>query len=257
MKYPVLFAAFLFLLIGNVHAQSQLKIRLADNGRFNVSVNGRYFDRRGTSVTVGDLPPGRHKVKIYRMVYDRWGRSFNNLIYTGWVNTDYKMVTYLTYDPYIRAARIREVPFGNAPERGTPGEAGSRYNEGYPEPEPDVKSSVAAADKPAEKPQNDVAASPVPTGSLTDEKAKAIKDKVAGKKTDTEKFNLIRSELAGATFSTIQVCVFMDCFLFESTKVDFAKWAYKNTADKEFFSDVVGKLSLKESKDEMNRFLKK
>ncbi len=257
MKYPVLIAAFLLLLVGSVHAQSQLKIRLADNGRFNVSVNGRYFDRRGTSVTVGDLPPGRHKVKIFRMVYDRWGRSFNNLVYTGWVNTDYKMVTYLTYDPYIRAARIREVPFGNTPERVNPGEPDSHYNEGYPEPEPDVKSSVAVPDKPAEKPKNDMAASPVPTGSLTDEKAKAIKDKVAGKKTDTEKFNLIRSELAGATFTTIQVCVFMDCFLFESTKVDFAKWAYKNTADKEFFSDVVAKLSLKESKDEMNRFLKK
>ena len=257
MKYFAFVAALLFLLIGKVHAQSQLKIRLADNGRFNVSVNGRYFDRRGTSVTVGDLPPGRHKVKIYRMTYDRWGRSFNNLVYTGWVNTDYKMVTYLTYDPYIRAARIREVPFGDAARGDGPGESDSRYNEGYPESEQDVKANLATADKPAEKPQTDAAASPVPTGSLTDDKVQAIKSKVTNKKTDTEKFNLIRSELAGATFSTIQVCVLMDCFLFESTKVDFAKWAYKNTADKEFFSDVIAKLSLKESKEEMNRFLKK
>lgn len=257
MKYPVLFAAFLLLLIGSVHAQSQLKIRLADNGRFNVSVNGRYFDRRGTSVTVGDLPPGRHKVKIFRMVYDRWGRSFNNLIYTGWVNTDYKMVTYLTYDPYVRAARIREVPFGEGSRRDMPGEPDNLYNEGYPEQEQDVKSNVTATDKPTEKPQNDAVASPVPAGTLSDDKVQSIKSKVTGKKTDTEKFNLIRSELAGATFTTIQICVLMDCFLFESTKVDFAKWAYKNTADKEFFSDVVGKLSLKESKDEMNRFLKK
>jgi len=257
MKYLIFYAAFLFFLIGNVYAQSRLKIRLADIGRFNVSVNGRYFDRRGTSVTVGDLPPGRHKVKIYRMTYDRWGRSFNNLVYTGWVNTDYKMVTYLTYDPYIRAARIREVPFGDAARGDGPGESDSRYNEGYPESEQDVKANLATADKPAEKPQTDAAASPVPTGSLTDDKVQAIKSKVTNKKTDTEKFNLIRSELAGATFSTIQVCVLMDCFLFESTKVDFAKWAYKNTADKEFFSDVIAKLSLKESKEEMNRFLKK
>lgn len=257
MKYPVLFAAFLLLLVGSAHAQSQLKIRLADNGRFNVSVNGRYFDRRGTSVTVGDLPPGRHKVKIYRMVYDRWGRSFNNLIYTGWVNTDYKMVTYLTYAPYIRAARIREVPFGDGSRRDMGGEPDNRYNEGYPEPEQDVKVNVAAADKAAEKPTNEAVASPVPTGSLTDDKVQTIKSKVTNKKTDTEKFNLIRSELAGATFSTIQVCVLIDCFLFESTKVDFAKWAYKNTVDKELFSDVIAKLSLKESKDEMNRFLKK
>jgi len=257
MKYPVLFAVFFVLLIGSVHAQSQLKIRLADNGRFNVSVNGRYFDRRGTSVTVGDLPLGRHKVKIYRMVHDRWGRSFNNLIYTGWVNTDYKMVTYLTYDPNIRGARIREVPFGDMAKGDAPVEPDSRYNEGYAEPEKDVKANGVTADKPMDKTQNDAVASPVPTGNLTDDKVQAVKSKIANKKTDTEKFNLIRSELAGATYTTIQVCVLMDCFLFESTKVDFAKWAYKNTADKEFFADVIAKLSLKESKDEMNRFLKK
>ena len=257
MKHLFLFFAFLFSTAGLVFSQSQLKIRLADNGRFSVSVNGRYFDRRGTSVTVGDLPPGRHKVKIFRMVYDRWGRTYNNPIYTGWVNTDYKMITYLTYDPNIRGARIREVPFGDGPDRDLPGESGSHYDQGYPEPEQETKATVATPDNTITTPQTNASASPVPTGSISDDKVQSIKTKLAGKKTDTEKFNLIRSELAGATFSTIQVCVLLDCFLFESTKVDFAKWAYKNTADKEFFSDVVAKLSLKESKDEMNRFLKK
>src|SRR5262249_40457197 len=90
-------------------AQSTLQVRLADNSRFKVAVNGRHFNRLGTSITVGDLPPGRHHLKIYSVAYDRWGRGYERTIYQGRVNTEYRMATHFVYDPYTRSINIREV----------------------------------------------------------------------------------------------------------------------------------------------------
>jgi len=244
--------------IGFADAQSTLKVRLADNSPFNISVNGRYFNRQGTSITLGDLPPGRQHIKIHTIVHDRWGRGYDRVIYQGTVNTEYRMATHFVYDPYTRRITIKETPtdggYVSAPDEGNNDDRYRSDDRGNNNDDQGRRSNddAVASNKNSSMP----AASPVPMGSFTDERSDKLKTKVDAKKTDTEKLALIKDELRKETLTTIQVGVMMDWFLFESTKVEFLKWAYNNTTDKDFYSDLAAKLNYKSSKDELSQFLK-
>ena len=48
----------------------------------------------------------------------------------------------------------------------------------------------------------------------------------------------------------------MDFFNFEDSKVQFAKWAYPNTVDKENFATLESKLSYQNYVDDLDKFIK-
>lgn len=246
-------------------AQSFLHVQLRDNSRFNISVNGRYFNRQGTSVTVGDLPPGRHHIKIYTLVYNRWGRGYDNVIFSGWVNTSYRMTTNFIYDPYLRRANVSEVHASNRYDADNNyadadrGQNNSHYNDGVEsKSEYDRNATEVAKPATAESVSPSAAvASPLPSGTLTEEKVEQLKKKSDAKKTDSERMTMLKNELAKETFNTIQVGAIMDWFLFESSKLEFAKWAYNKTADKAYYNDLSAKFVNKSAKDELAQFVQK
>lgn len=250
-----------------VSAQSVLRVRLADNSRFNVSVNGRYFNRKGTSITVGDLPSGNHYVKIFKVSYDRWGRAFDRTIFQGTVRTRNGMVSQMVYDPYARRMGVNLIP-----DNTMPATRPDYYNEPNRAKYDDVTepSRMAKQDRPVSAyesepaqaatesnnpPSNLPPASPLAEGSMTDNDIEALKNKVDGQKTDTEKLKLLKSELRKETITTFQLANILDWLLFESTKVELAKWAYHITKDKDFFSDIYNKFGYQSSKDELQQYV--
>lgn len=253
---------------GQVSAQSVLRVRLADNTRFNVSVNGRYFDRKGTSITVGDLPAGNHYVKIFKVSYDRWGRAFDRTIFQGTVRTRNGMVSQMVYDPYAKRMGVNLIPDNtiatSRPTYNNDDPNRAKYND-VPEPSRMAKQdrpisayepeSAQAAKESNNPPSNLPPASPMAEGSMTDSDVEALKTKVEGQKTDTEKLKLLKSELRKETLTTFQLATMLDWLLFESTKVELAKWAYYITKDKDFFSDIFNKFSYQSSKDELKQFV--
>ena len=68
--------------------------------------------------------------------------------------------------------------------------------------------------------------------------------------------NTLKDGLNGEKITTDQVSVMMDWFNFEATKVDFAKWAYPNTVDKENFISLENKFSYKNYQDDLDKFIK-
>lgn len=249
-------------------AQSVLRVRLADNSRFNISVNGRYFDRKGTSITVGDLPAGNHYVKIFKVTYDRWGRAIDRTIFQGTVRTRNGMVSQMVYDPYARRMGVNLVPDNNIVASRTNDNYTEQRNNTYndvPEPSRMAKQNrTSEENEPApanaisernRTQSNQPVASPVPEGTLTESKMEALKNKVDAQKTDTEKLKMLKSELRKETLTTFQLGAMLDWLLFESTKVELAKWAYYITEDKDFFTDIYGKFSYQSSKDELKQFV--
>lgn len=255
--------------IAEVAAQSVLRVQLADNTRFNMSVNGRHFNRRGTSVTVGDLPSGVHFLKIFKVGYDRWGNYFDRLIYQGTVTTRYGMITNFVYDPFTRRITARNMPqdsytgYGNNhPDNNQyrgyykDGSTGNddQYNQQQSMPDNSSPAQPMVNDDPSPTP-GAPAASPLPAGSLSDDDADKLKTKVAAKATDTEKLKFLKDVLSKETVTTFQVSTMMEWFLFESSKLEFAKWAYAITTDKDYYGDLAAKLSYKNSKDDLEQFL--
>ena len=262
MKKIIILIALVMLGIAGANAQSMLKVRLADGSRINISLNGRYFNKQGQTITVGDLPPGRQHLKIFRIAQNRWGRGYEELVYQGPVRTNYGMVTVFEYDPYTRMTDVQELEMNrNTPPpshmNGEPGNTANMENNGRGITDNIPQNEANAVQAPL--PPGTPAASPIAegkTGSLTETKLQKLKSKTEAKATDTEKMKVLKDGLKNEQITTYDVSLMMDWFLFESSKVDFAAWAYNITVDHELYQDLDAKLKNNSSKGDLDNFIK-
>jgi len=229
-----------------------MKVRVADNRPINLWIDGRYFSKRGTSVTVGDLPTGMHMLKIYSIAQTRKGKAYQEVIYHGKVRTYRDMITMLYNDPYTAKIEAKEEYISDYVKDHPPTKMGEWNGE---------QGGVAKGqynDDESTKRDGQSGASPVTSGisgTLTDTKVDKLKTKVTAKKIDTERMNLLKDELNSETFTTGQVGVIMGWLGFESSKVEFAEWAYPKTVDKELYSELLTILTFDRYQQELEKFI--
>ena len=269
MKHALIAATMLIAGSTGANAQSMLKVRLADSRPINVSVDGRYFNKRGTSVTVGDLPPGNHTLRIYIMQFNRHGRGYEEIAYEGRISTYNGEITMFTYDAGSDGiSETRQDIEGyngyNQPQgqqyAGNGGGDNNGYNGQQQQQAPPVPPQQPApqADDVPYSPSSPPVASPIAAtdmGSLTDAKRDKIKSKVSAQKTDTEKLKTLKSSLKDERLSTDEVSLMMDWFSFESGKLEFGKWAFSQTVDKENYANLINKFTYKQYQDELEQFI--
>ncbi len=240
-------------------AQTMLKVHLADNSQINVSVDGRYFNKKGTSVTVGDLPPGRHKLDIYTVVQTRYGRGREEMVFSGKVFTHDGNITIFSYDTYNREKNVEEQDINSYTQNNPPPPlppAHTRrplHNGNFDNNPPQVNNNNRDLD-------NDNKYIPSQhsnaQATLTDVKIDQLKTRVMDKKTDTDRMNLMKDGLGSEKMTSDQVGSMMDWFNFEDSKVQFAKWAYPNVVDKENFAALESKISYQNYLDDLDKFIK-
>ena len=269
MRHIISTAVILFLSAGSIFSQSMLRVSLSDRTPITVSVDGRYFNKRGESVTVGDLPQGRHYLKVFTIEQNRRGRGKEVLIHEGNVKTYRGQLTVFTIDAFNGQTSITEEEMGYAqnaqpgnygngrndnPDRQNNGNRdGYSYNQNTPPPPPDVNNNPPAVAAPAPPPAPDESAD---KPAVKESKLDKLKKKIADKNTDTEKLEAIKESLKKEYLSTAQVCTVMEWFSFESAKVEFAKWAYPKTNDKANFGQVKNKLTYKSYIDDIDNFVR-
>lgn len=256
MKSSFLILFSLIVLNTGAIAQSMLKVHLADNSQINVAVDGRYFNKTGTSVTVGDLPAGRHKLAIYTVVRTRYGRGREEMVYSGKVFTHEGNITIFSYDPYNHEKNEEEQDINSYTQNNPVPPARKPLHNGadtYGNNPPQVNNNNNDYNN-----DNKYIPSPAasPTGTLTDVKIDQLKTRVMDKKTDTDRMKLMKDALGGETMTTSQVGNMMDWYNFEDSKVQFAKWAYPNIVDKENFGTLESKLSYQNYVDDLDKFIK-
>lgn len=266
-------------------AQSMLKVGLTDRRPITVSVDGRHFKRVGESVTVNDLPKGRHYVKVYITETLNDGRQADGIIWEGSVKTYRGQLSLCMIDPRSREANITEQDMYSAPR-----DEGQQYNnynlnnyDNKPvEQDPYSNQQNYQPDNTQNNQDNTVAPLPdgapvaSPVGEYNEEellkgtkKADAVKTtkgskkveqekkKINTKATDTDKLAAAKDAFKNTTLTTTDVMAVMDCFAFENTRVEFAEWAYYKTSDKGNFKQVKQKLTMKEYREEIDKFLKR
>lgn len=274
------------VIVGN--AQSMLRVGLADRTPVTVSVDGRYFNKRGETVTVGDLPQGRHYIKIYAISNTSGDKAYQQIVYEGRVRTYRGQLTLMTCDSYNGTAVTSQEPMGyamngtpNGPEsynnqklnnydtRDNYGNSGTGNMDTQPnnQEQPGTGNSEEPKEVYDDLPAGTPLASPVASPVNSDEtkatttaggsKLDKIKKKIVAKNTDTERMEAAKESFKKEKLTTTQVCTVMDWFSFESSKVEFAEWAYPNVSDKQNYSKVKSKITNKTYKDEFDSFLKK
>ncbi len=272
-------------------AQSMLKVSLADKTPIKVAVDGRYFNNRGQTVTVADLPSGRHYLKIFALTTSRRGTQIDEVIFEGKIKTYRGQITQFVYDRNsgMSEESDQDMDPGNMGQRpDNQGDAESFNNRnlnnydtrdngtnnsqqnnttttentdappplpaGTPLVSPETANAeLDALEKEAAKDSKPVVKANQP---LKDAKLEKARKKIAAKGTDTDKLETAKTIFKNEKLTTAKVMTIIGWFDFENSKVDFAKWAYTNTTDKANYKNVKTKLSMKSYREEMDKFLK-
>jgi hypothetical protein len=282
------FVLLLSTLLGAAPAfgQTVLKISLSDKTAIKVAVDGRYFNKRGETVTVADLPQGRHYLKIFALNTTRRGTQIDEVIYEGKIKTYRGQLTMFIYDPNTGTANVSEQDIdynaaqaesfnnrnlNNYDTKGNNNQGDNNAapsqpentttNNALPEGTP-LASPVSAADEldAIEKGKTVKENKPAKTAKavkpLKDPKLEKARKKVTAKTTDTDKLAAAKLALKNEKLSTAQIITVISWFNFENSKVDFAKWAYPDATDKEKYGKIKAKLTMKSYREEMDKFLK-
>ena len=252
-------------------AQSVLKVGMTDGTPINISVDGRYFNKRGETVTVNDLPRGSHYVKIYTMTHG-WRSERQRIVWQGAVVTTSGIMTLLSYYRFTDRASIsdQEMTGGYNASPAGPATSGSTYgtrndnNQNRNNIENDNRrdydnndiypSKSETESTPLAKPVT-IADEEQTADAMEEKKFNKMKKKVANKNTDTEKLTEAKDQLKGEKLTAHQVCLIMDWFGFESTKLEFAEWAYQYTLNKSNYPLVREKLNYQSYRDELDKYL--
>jgi len=82
-----------------------------------------------------------------------------------------------------------------------------------------------------------------------------LKAKVNAKVTDGDKLKLLENALQSRSYYTDQVGIIMSWMNFESTRLDFAKWAYNHVIDKKNYQNLDKQFTFKSSREEFESYI--
>lgn len=237
MKQGFILTTFLILLATAVFAspagKSIIKLKLTTGEPLAVKIDDRDYKKYARTLTIGDLPRGWHRIRVYRLLEYKEGGGHAKLVYSGRIKLGKGTITYCEVDPVkkrmsLSTNDIEDVYVGDGPRNGPP-------------PEP--------ANAPAD---NTIA-----KGTYTDADIAQLELKVQEMPTDVNTLKAMKADLSGKTCTTDQVKRIVRWLAFDDSRKDFAIWAYPSVVDKEEYASVAEEFSLDSTKEEFHLFLAK
>jgi hypothetical protein len=331
-------AAIPALFAQNVGSRGTLKVRLTDSRPFRVSIDGKFFRRTENTLTIVNVPPGSHTIKVFGLA-NRYDRRMVPVL-MGTVRLAPYSVNNMIVDPVRHAFRLRSRIMdqrgyaiddrGNGRRdyndndrmddpRSDDGQARSNgrnedfndrggnnanandwnedrnnvqndgndlrldFNEGSESGMSDDRMDDANDDRdrndrdvrdyndqradnnynengynepaqPAGKMDDDLLSN-YAAQMLTQDQLSDLQLRVKNKVTDSERLKLLKSALEHKTYNTAQVKMMMRWLNFDSSRLDFAKWAANSTIDKKNYWTLESEFSFDASKDDFSAFV--
>lgn len=224
------------IVVVNADAQSKrsvLRFRLSDNSRLAVSIDDRYYDKQGISITIGDLPPGRHYIKIYKYVPYRNGGGRARELYRGGIRISSGTISSFTYDLndgklYANTEFIDD---------------SYRYNDND-----DAYNNNRQDDR---RRDNNV----FNRNNWSETDMQDLKKRVDERITDGDKIKLMQNVLKNRNYTTDQMATMLRWLSFDDTKVALAKWGYDYVSNKENYWKLESEFTFSSSKEEFNNYI--
>jgi hypothetical protein len=230
LVYTLLFVVTAFTpAMAQYSQRSVLEIRMNDHEPIVVSVDNRYYDRHGRTITIGNLPRGWHDLRVYEYLEYKKGGGRAKLLYTGRIRIEAGTVTNCVVDRQTGRMRIRTMDIEDA------------YLD-YDQPDNDRYN-----DNNDRRDRN--------SNILNNQDLNDLKARVDDRITDTEKLKLMKSVLEQRTYYSVQVRTMMDWLAFEGSRLDFAKWSYDKVLDKQDYWKLEDMFTFSSSKDEFNEYI--
>jgi hypothetical protein len=240
------------LLCGTSAAMAQdgraaMQVKLSDNSLVTVVIDGRQYRRYGNTLTIGNLPAGKHEVKVYRFYpandpgYRSFGynRSHARLLYRGKLRVAANRMYYCVVDTRYKTMDVRE--------------SGMLALDNNPGNHP-IRSESVFSDSVGSNSDHGLAFTEQ-TNQLKDAQLESLQQSVVTKLADTEKLKQIKDYLEKRSVTSEQVATMMGWLNFEATRLELAKWAYSHVIDQDTYHLASDKLEQNESRNELEQYI--
>lgn len=293
MKKIVLFAIILISSLQSFAGWKNAMLRLKhDMGRsISVTIDGRRYNKIGRNLTVGDLPPGMHRIKIYKYNSNGYGYSNGVLIYQGNINLRpgriyYGIVSYNgldleencciddyghwnqndNWDDHDQSdnhvpANTNQHHDGHDQHQGHEGDNHSGNGHGNHSNEPNWNNENDNTwnnnnqwNQQDNGNYNDNSWGAY-NGQMSEGRFKQLIDQIKKASFETSKESVAKQALKTNNITCSQLVRILNEFSFESTKLQFAKDAYKNVVDKNNYYLINDVFVFQSSKDDLLEFL--
>jgi hypothetical protein len=230
--------------------KSELNIRLWDNGMFTVVLNNQQFQTPSVNFSMGNLQPGNHTLKVFRNFVNPYGYGGHvKMVYNGFLNIKPNTNMYAFINPKGQLVVESIMPrykkgygYGNNwNNNNNYNSYGSNYgNYQY---------------------NNNYGGNSQNCGEygysygMSSEQFSQLKLTIGNTSFDNTRLSIMKQATSANQLTTSQVNELLGMLSFESTRLDFAKFAYTYTLDKENYYMVNNAFSFSSSVAELNNFI--
>ena len=245
-----------------VHAQSKLSITMVGNAAIRMQIDDKHYFCQDNSLTVEDLAPGYHSVKLFVVKKDRWNNSASGqMIYNASLFLKPQFYTDIVVNRFGKTL-VDEQPFsrgdfydsndfnndrgrdlrpidprgGNGNGNGNGGGYGNGNgnNNGYGG-------------------NNNYNIQPMP---MADDAFASAREAVRKESFDNSKLVIAQQIADKNYFTTAQARELARLFSFDDRKLDFLKYAYGRTLDRNNYFIVNDVFAFSKSKEDLANYIK-
>lgn len=225
-------------------AKSTLQIQLTTGNNLAVEIDGRNYSRVSNTLTLGNIPSGKHRLRVYQ-IENRNGARKGVTVFEGSIRVKAASFHSIMVDPGEGRLRIRTAPIGDYRQIPDDGDA----------PKPRNRDTRTSDDN-SEDPTENRSSNQTLTKSLSKEKMEKLKARVDNTITDTEKLKLLKGELQNIALSSRELVEILSWLTFDESKLELAKFKGPSLTDPENIGDVVDTLNFESNKTELRDYLR-
>ncbi|MBS1615687.1 MAG: DUF4476 domain-containing protein [Bacteroidetes bacterium] len=253
----LLFVAFSLGASAQDNRISELRLRLSDGSNLAISLDGQLIARNTNSLTLDGIEPGRHRIEVYR---DNGRRSRLRRIITTTLNLSPATYNDGVVDVRMRRLQLHTVAandelrtdqsydrYGN--RNGTSDRRPNDYDPLNEQSDHDYREGYGSYPRGREGYNSNDYYTP----RFSDRDMEDLRSRVASCMMDEDKEKLMEQVLSDRMVSTTQVRQMLGWLTFESTKLEFAKWAYTRASDRRDYWKLEDAFTFESSKDEFNQ----
>lgn len=228
-------------------SRAMMRFREERGRAISVTIDGRRFNKISHALTINDLAPGRHQIKVF--LYNSNGHGYTNgiLIYQGEVSVQASRIYYCTVSR--RSMDIEENCCID-----DYGHWNNNDNWRTWEDVDDSWNNNQQWNQPPNDNYNDNTWDAY-TGGMSNGRFQLLIDQVRKASFESSKVNVAKQALRNNRITVEQLIDLLHEFSFESTKLQFAKDYYRRVIDRRNFFMVNDVFTFQSSKDDLTEFL--
>lgn len=244
-------------------APSRLMVSAEGNASIKVTVDGNRFDQQSvnSSVVFDNLHPGFHSVKVYQLAERRFGffgrkQADYRLVYTASVNIKPLFTTSIELNRFGKA-QIKEQPMrGGYDNRGWGNDDRRKNDRDYSDKNDRDYNNNDRNGRNDDYGRNNGYDNNSYNRTISNEDFFAAERVMERENFDDARLLYAKRLVAESYVSAEQVKELARFFSFDNSRLDFAKYAYSRTTDKNNYSVVCNAFSSGNSRDQLMNYIR-